>query len=809
MQEIRRRRTEGAIWLRAEAPKYIRALALLMLVAGLVAVGVSYWRLRDRNDFKMIPGPARLSTEVVGEINNLEHREMRDGKLAFLLRASLDRKFSDGHHELENVHLEVYPAQGDDPDKITALRTITNQDNSQFWFSGNVQIETRDRLVAKSEAVEYNMSSEIGVVTSPLTFERENVSGRSDTATLDSKNKILDLKGAVEITVKPDAAGAAEADPTTANLRGRPVTIKSASASFHQEVLRLAFVGGAVAEQGQDVMSGDTLTGVLNEHKRLKQIEGRGNSYLRSASEGRAAEAFAANMDFYFDSEQKLQRALAAQNVRARTLDADAEAEVKAPDWIDISFAVQGERSLLKEMRTAGRSVLTLLAPKSKASDPKAANKRLTADSVHLVWRATGRDLERAEAEGNAELLVDPVQSTPTADRKTLFARRFDCEFFEVGNLARTFTSTGGSRAVIEPLQPGPQRAVRTLTSPTMVAQFVRETQDVERIEAREGAHFQEVERTLTAQNMTALFSRETRALDRLDAQGDARFNERDRYGQAATMSYTAADEMVRMRGGEPTVWDARARLKAPEIDSDTRNKVSYARGRVNTTYYSQEQTGGAAPFAKVKSPVFVAASTAEFQHDTGIGIYTGNARMWQDDNYVNADRIVLRREQKRMEGEGNVRSALYNARRKDPSGARVVVPVSATSNRMAYTEAERLLQYAGSVDIRQGTERITSNTADVFLLKDTYEVERTIAKQNVVVTQPGKRGTGDWAQYTAADETVMLTGNPARVEDAAQGNSESRRLTIFLREDRVVSDAGESKGSTGRVRTTHRIKKQ
>ncbi len=35
-----------------------------------------------------------------------------------------------------------------------------------------------------------------------------------------------------------------------------------------------------------------------------------------------------------------------------------------------------------------------------------------------------------------------------------------------------------------------------------------------------------------------------------------------------------------------------------------------------------------------------------------------------------------------------------------------------------------------------------------------------------------------------------MLTGNPARVEDAEKGTSESKRLTVYLREDRVVSDA-------------------
>jgi lipopolysaccharide export system protein LptA len=191
------------------------------------------------------------------------------------------------------------------------------------------------------------------------------------------------------------------------------------------------------------------------------------------------------------------------------------------------------------------------------------------------------------------------------------------------------------------------------------------------------------------------------------------------------------------------------------------------------------------------------------------VGIYTGAARTWQDDNFVKADRITLRREQSRMEGEGNVQSALYQARRKDPSGARTVVPVFASSTTMFFSDPDHLLHYEGNVDIKQGTERINSQKADVYLQAETYEAERTVAEGNVVVTQPGKRGTGDWAQYTAADETVVLTGTPARVVDSDQGTTESNRLTVYLRENRVVSDAGESRQSPGRVRTTHKVKKQ
>jgi lipopolysaccharide export system protein LptA len=804
--------------LRAAAPKYVRVVALAAAAATLVVVIGAFLRLKDREVFKMRPGVSELSKDLVGKIENLEHTETRDGRLYLVLKASLDLKFSDGHHELENVYLEVYPKEGEGADKIRAKRTVTNEDNTYFAFTGEVVVETRDGLIVKTESLEYEVREEKGKVTAPVVFERENVSGRADTADLKAKEKHLELHGNVEITVRPDKPQAAQqpqqpqgGPPNLSAPRGHPVTVRAQHAVFDQPSLKLAFSGGATAEQGTELISGETLEAQLNEQKRVRQIISRQNAYLRTNTPGRAAEVSAAEFYFDFDAEQKLERARAQQNVQARTLDADSQMTLAAPTEAWLIFAVQGGQSLLREMRAAGRPVVTLSAPQSKAADPRSANKRLVADQVRLFWRASGRDLERAEAEGNAELLVEPANPTPQADRKTVFASRFDCGFYEAGNLARSASATGGAKAVIDPLQPSGNRHQRVLTSNQLVTHFVRETQDVERAEANGDARFTEAARTITSNNMWAHFGRETQGLDRVDAEGDAKFNEADRNGQAATFSYMARDGMLRLRGGEPVVWDSRARLKAVEIDSDTRNKVSHARGKVLTTYYSQEQTGGAAPFKNTKSPVFIASGAAEFQHETGVGVYTGAARAWQDDNFVRADRLVLRRDQRVMEGYGDVQSALYQARRREASGARTVVPVFATSERMTYSDAERLLRYVEKVDIRQGTERITGGVADVFLTRDNYEVERTIAQQNVVVTQPGRRGTGDWAQYTAADETVMLTGNPARVEDAERGNNESRRMTVYLREDRVVSDGGgpESRQPAGRVRSTHKVRKQ
>jgi lipopolysaccharide export system protein LptA len=311
----------------------------------------------------------------------------------------------------------------------------------------------------------------------------------------------------------------------------------------------------------------------------------------------------------------------------------------------------------------------------------------------------------------------------------------------------------------------------------------------------------------MTSQKMVAAFVRETQDIEKVDAAGDAKFNELDRNGTANSVSYTAADETVRLRGGDPTVWDSRARTKAVEIDSNNATRISSCRGRVQTTYYSQEQTNGAAPFRKVKSPVYLSGDRAEMEHDSGRAVYYGSARMWQDDNYVRGDTITLYREDKRMEARGRVQSVLYQAKQKVGTSTEVV-PAIATAEFMRYSDAERLLHYENNVDIKQGTDRLSSGVADVYLQKDVNEVERTISQQNVTIIQPGRRGTGDWCQYTTADEVAVLKGNPAHVEDAEQGTTDGNRLTLYRRENRVVVDDARGSQSPGRVRSTHKITK-
>jgi lipopolysaccharide export system protein LptA len=159
------------------------------------------------------------------------------------------------------------------------------------------------------------------------------------------------------------------------------------------------------------------------------------------------------------------------------------------------------------------------------------------------------------------------------------------------------------------------------------------------------------------------------------------------------------------------------------------------------------------------------------------------------------------------MEAVGHVQTAIYNSRRRVENN-QSVVPVFAAADSMFYSDPDRTIHYEGNVDIKQGNDRMTGGVADVYLAKETNEMEKTVAQRNVVLTQPNRRGTGDWVEYTAANEVAILKGNPARVDDIEEGNTEGARLTVYMRDSKVTADDPRGPLSPGRVRSTHKIRK-
>ncbi len=615
---------------------------------------------------------------------------------------------------------------------------------------------------------------------------------RSQNANYDKPADKFDLRDNVEIVTVED---------------NQPTTIHSAAAVYEQGVGKIALSGGADITQGGSFVKGDNINAQLFPTKKLQTATVTGNAYLKQVTPEKTTEITGNELNANFNNADKIQNALARGNAYLKQTTADQTSEVlgsemnagfdsngviqnanttgqssvvlvpkeskdysiatlSAPNAIRVTYL----NGILNQTQTEGRTTVKLDAPSNRSN---ASNKKLTANTVKTYLNSNGKDLSKVEAIGDAELYVEPINAAPNNYKTTINAARFDCDFFEAGNIAKNCVASTKSQVVRVPTVARENRGVQKIWADKLNANFSQETQDIQQF----------------------------------DAVGNAKFNELDRNGLANQMTYTASDEVVRLRGGEPTVFDSRARAKAGEIDWDTKNQKSFLRSKVSTTYYSQKQTNGATPFSKTSSPVYVTADNAQFDHQREIGIYTSNARAWQENNYVRADELVLYHQESRFEGTGKVQSLLYNVQRKE-NGKAVKQPVFASSDKIAYSDNDKHLRYEIKVDIRQGTDRILSGIADIYLDANN-EVKKTIVENDVTITQPNRRARGTWAQYTAADEIVILRGNPANVEDFQQGNTQGSQLTFAMRENRVVNEGSTKEAGAGRTRTVYKVKNQ
>lgn len=756
-----------------------RILSLIVLMSVIGALVVSFIKrsslVRPPPPVLRASGPAR-NVVAVTEGYEFVNREAR-----LRLIAEKDITYDDGRHELEKLNLMTYSADGKEESKIRAERGTYQQQTGIVTFSGNVIASNADGLEVRSESLTWNQNTGVGNTDVAVSFKYRELSGSSVGAVVQSKTKNLALLKDAHLIITSSGK--------------LPTEIRGQKADFAQNDGVARLEGDASIVQGNQSGRADTITGIFTRESQPKliRVEMRGNAWLKSQEQGKSSELQARDMDFHFDENQQLKAAGAWGGARAKSLEKDAPREVTA-ELIEAQYTPTEKGSELKTITTQGRTVMKITPPEG-STDAKAAERVLEADAVQMSFQPGGKYLAHAEANGNALLTVTPVVISPAAERKRLRAPKFTAEFFETNNLLRNFIAESGTTAEFEPMQEQPPKGKK-----------------------RE-------KRTLTGKKMTADFDAQTQDVSTVRVEGDAKFVEGERQATAASALYTASNSGVALRG-KPQVWDSSLRVSGDEIDASIETGESFARGRVRTTYYSRETTNGAAPFKKQKAPVFIASDRAQVKHREGAARYEGNARAWQDDNFVRASVIELDKNEKTMTATGNVNSALYTVEREietNSSGAsaqaatlqpatektpkrKEVVPIFASSEQMSYSDSTRLVQYTGNVRIRQGSDQIEAAKAEVKIDEEN-RLERLTATTNVVLTQPSRRGTGDQVEYTAATDTAILTGSSARIEDRErEAVTTGSKLTLHLRDARIQA---ADEGGSRRVKTTHRIRQQ
>jgi len=746
---------------RDHLPLIARTVSLLFLV-GTIGLIVTTFIRRSRQ--VQTPAPVHaapvLSGKIVSITEGYHYTTTEKGVRKFQLIAARDTSYDDGRHELEQLDLTAYSADAKEYLRILADHGVYRPDDGIVNLTGHVKVTRPEGLEVTTEALAYNQHDDVATTNVLVNFVRGAVSGSSMGGVLYAKTHVLVLNKDVHlINAAPEKA-----------KDGLPVEVRGVRAEYAENDGIIRFIGEVLVTHGKQSARGESITGFFEpQSRRFLRIELRGQSSLRSEEPGKLSMIESRDMDFFFDEAQRLKLAVATGAARARSLEKDAPREMTA-ERLEAAFAPKDKGSELQTLTSQGRTTLKVGPEPAAAGSQKAVESVLEGDSLKASLRPDGKFLADAEAVGNAQFVMTPLVVTAAADRKRVRAAKFNADFYEKDNAIKSFLADGGTVVDFEPIAPESKRPRRTLSGRTMTG------------------HVHEV----------------TQEIADLTVEGDARFKEGERQATATRATYSSATQAIALRG-KPVVWDAVARTNADEIDASLEDEQSFARGHVRTTYYSRDTTGGAAPFKKSKAPVFITSERAVVRHREGAARFTGDVRAWQDDNFISAETIELDRNERQMQAWNNVQSALYSIERELEDKRKEVVPTFVSADQMSYRDETRTVHYEGKVRIRQGTDRIDAAVADAIMDEENKLTQMT-ASREVVLTQPQRRGTGDRIEYAAVDETAVLTGNLAEVEDRERGvTTKGARLTLHLRDARIEAN---SESGAKRVRTTHRIQR-
>jgi lipopolysaccharide export system protein LptA len=293
---------------------------------------------------------------------------------------------------------------------------------------------------------------------------------------------------------------------------------------------------------------------------------------------------------------------------------------------------------------------------------------------------------------------------------------------------------------------------------------------------------------------------------------GDVHYDDGQRQAFAQKGRYTPENQVLVMTGS-PRVMDTAGVTTAAVIQMNRATGEADADKDVKTTYNSTKPQPTGAMLSS-SSPVHVTAEHMHVVQSAGTARYTGNARLWQDSNIVEAPVIDFDHAQSSMTAQGTVvrpvlavfvnNNQSQNSQSADQSRNQQT-PVNITAQRLIYVDGIRKARFDGDVVMKSDQGTLWSDHLDVFLKPrnrqqqqtaedqqngNAGQIDRAVAEGHVILRQPGRKGTGDKLVYTSDDEKYVLTGDPEHqpeVDDVQRGVTRGDILTMYEGDDRVL----------------------
>jgi lipopolysaccharide export system protein LptA len=808
-----------------------RWLAVIaVLFVAVVAGTYFYARLRLRNVLREVPN--KLGIDIKQTANGFQFSKSDGKRTLFTVQAGKLKQFKlDGSAELHNVSIILYGRDSSRFDQIYGDDFSYDKKTGNVTGHGEVQIdleanptgatgpdqgtprELKNPIHLKTKELVFNQESGDATTDARVDFRTPQATGWAVGVQYSGKTNTLTLVSQIHMTMGGQKAeslfathGKITHDPHEAvldhpRLRNESGTVEAEQATLFlgpdNEVQRVVATGNVNAESaGEDAdpvrARADEAEMLLSgKQNLLRTATLTGNVHVeRIGQQPMQGDAGRAILDFL--GQNQLQKVHAMDGVRL------------AQHGGSIAAAVTNSSA-------------------SNPANPSAPQDfDLTAPVVDF-FVVKGNRLDHAETSGAAKITISPqnpsaANSQASTQHTVITAGRFDAKFAAASDGSSRISSIHGApEAKIVNLAPG--LPARVSTSETLEAQFFPQ-----------GGIASIIQQGNVAYDDGQAASKRTQAW-------------------AENALYTPADRILVLTGN-PRVSEGSMVTTARTIRINRVTDDSFAEGNVKSTYSELTEQPNGALLASA-SPIHVTAATMTAHNSPGIALYQGNARLWQDANIVEAPSIQFDRDRRFLVAQGTaaqpVSTVLVQAKlgqldkaqpnkaqpgkaqadtkkaeprnpqaagepkektRKSEEKPGDTGPVAITSARLTYADAERKAHYEGAVVAKGTGFSASASTMDAYLLPRSQtssnqslagpissagQLDHIVAKDNVVVQQPNRRGEGQTLVYTASDDKFVLTGGPPCIFDAERGKITGVSLTFFRADDRVLVEGKTS----------------
>ncbi len=803
------------------------ALGAILMIA---TVAGMYFYARWRVSKIVHDIPAKIGLDIQQTAEGFSISNSREGRTQFTVSASKAVQFKEGGRaELHNVKIVIYGKDASRFDRITGDVFEFDRASGNVSAKGTVLIDleanpegmrhsdqtppeqTRTPIHLETNGLVFNSKTGDASATGKVFFETPQASGSAVGIKYAAKTGTMNLLSAVAVTVSRPQPVHLDASHGVITKQSRQVVLSDVRMTRERQQLQ--------SQQATFFLRDDnTVERILAEGDVESEFHGRVSSGSGARARSDRAELFLAG------TRNQLTTAVLSGNVQLATGDAASRVSTGAQNQgtqnqgaqnqgtqpaeasagrVTLHFAGQqmlqtvhaeeGVRLSQKKGESAGpfgsaqgRLAGTPVAPLSK----DAQDIEMTAPVMDFMVK-DGHLLERAETSGPPQIVI----TQPGSNQKTVVtAVKFTARFTEKNRLA---TLHGEPEAkIVSSKMGGGQNGISG-----------------------------QADRVSTSAMLDVVFRPEG-GVASIAQSGGVAYVDGSEKAWAQRGEYTVADQML-VLSGAPRVVDNGMTTTAQTIRMNRVTGDAIAEGNVKSTYSDLKAQPDGGMLAS-SDPIHVTSRSMTAHRSPAIAVYGGDARLWQDASVVEAPMLQFDRDQRSLiaqgsgQGEISVVTGLRPVRagespaptqalaqpvstvlvQVDKSGK--VTPVHITSARLNYTDSERRIVLDGGVTAKGSDTTMTGQRMTVFLLPRSAtpatagpgtpgQVDRIVAEDKVVITQPTRHATGDRLVYTTADAKFVLTGGPPSIFDAEHGKITGDSLTFYRHDDRVLVEGKEA----------------